>query len=103
MRRALAALVVALCACSATAGSATVPRRSLVLVDEARGRVVGTLALGVEPMRVSYGGGAFWVVAPKARTIIRVDPKTRSVQRRRLGEEPYNAATGEGVLWVPDH
>jgi hypothetical protein len=43
------------------------------------------------------------VVAPAARSVFRVEPRTGSVRRIRLGEEPYDAAAGVGALFVPDH
>jgi hypothetical protein len=86
-----------------TAGGAPSATRSLILVDAAQSRIVASVPLRAEPMRVSYGDGAFWIVAPHTRTVIRVDSRGRLVQRRTLGEEPYDAATGAGRLWVPDH
>jgi streptogramin lyase len=104
VRAALVAAVAFAALVLAVGAAGTAPAtRSLVLVDAAKNRVVASLPLHAEPMRVSYGDGAFWVVAPHSRTVIRVDPRRRSVQRRTLGEEPYDAATGAGRLWVPDH
>ena len=67
------------------------------------GRVVATLPLHAEPMRVSFGDGAFWVVAPHENVVIRVDPKRRLLERHTIPEEPYDAAFGAGTVWVPRH
>jgi streptogramin lyase len=76
---------------------------SLVLVNAARNAIVARIPLGAEPLRVSFGQGMFWVVAPEARTVFEVDPRTRKVRKIKLGQEPFDAATGGGALWVADH
>jgi streptogramin lyase len=76
---------------------------SLVLVNSERNAVVARIPLGAEPLRVSFGDGKFWVVAPEARTVFSVDPRTRKVRAIKLGQEPFDAATGGGALWVADH
>lgn len=76
---------------------------SLVLVNPARNAVVARIPLGAEPLRVSFGDGKFWVVAPDARTVFSVSPRTRKVRSIKLGQEPFDAATGGGALWVADH
>lgn len=84
-------------------GSPQTRPNSLVLVNVARNAIVARVPLGAEPLRVSFGDGAFWVVAPDARTVFRVDPRTRKVRKIKLGLEPFDAATGGGALWVADH
>jgi streptogramin lyase len=54
-------------------------------------------------MRISYGDGAFWVVAPHDDIVIRVDPSARTVERHVIPEEPYDAAVGAGTVWIPRH
>jgi DNA-binding beta-propeller fold protein YncE len=76
---------------------------SLVLVNAARNAVVARIPLGAEPLRVSFGEGKFWVVAPDARTVFSVSPRTHKVRSIKLGQEPFDAATGGGALWVADH
>ena len=83
---------------------ATAPApNSFVLVNAARNAVVAHVHLGVEPLRVSFGEGRFWVVAPGARTVFSIDPRTRRVRSLKVGREPFDAATGGGALWVADH
>jgi DNA-binding beta-propeller fold protein YncE len=84
-------------------GSSHARPNSLVLVNATRNAIVARIPLGAEPLRVSFGDGKFWVVAPKARTVFGVDPRTRKVRSIKLGEEPFDAATGGGALWVADH
>jgi streptogramin lyase len=102
---AAAAVVGVIAATVALAAGNADPRpNSFVLVNTARNAIVARIHLGAEPpLRVSFGEGAFWVVAPQARTVFRIDPRTRKVRSIRLGKEPFDAATGGGALWVPDH
>src|SRR5919198_2467206 len=76
---------------------------SFVLVNADRNAIVARIHLGVEPLRVSFGEGRFWVVAPEARTVFSINPRTRKVRSMKLGKEPFDAATGGGALWVADH
>jgi DNA-binding beta-propeller fold protein YncE len=76
---------------------------SLVLVNAQKNAVVARIPLGAEPLRVSFGDRKFWVVAPDARTVFSVNPRTRKVRSIKLGEQPFDAATGGGALWVADH
>ena len=85
------------------AGAATAHRNLLVLVDARSGHVVSSFRLGAEPLRVSYGARAFWVVAPGARTIVRIDPRDPDLQRRKVGVEPFDVAARGGALWIADH
>lgn len=87
-----------------TASASTVTRsNSLVLVNAEHNAIVARIPLGAEPLRVSFGQGKFWVVAPEARTVFSVDPRTRKVRAIKLGQEPFDAASGGGALWVADH
>jgi DNA-binding beta-propeller fold protein YncE len=85
------------------AAAAGVPHDALVLVDALTGMVAAVVPLRAEPLRVSYGGGAFWAVAPEGRAIVRVEPRRRDVSRTRVGVEPYDAAAGGGAVFVADH
>jgi sugar lactone lactonase YvrE len=76
---------------------------SFILVNAERNAIVARIHLGVEPLRVSFGDRMFWVVAPEARTVFSIDPRTRKVRSIKLGKEPFDAATGGGALWVADH
>jgi len=76
---------------------------SFVLVNAAKNAIVARIPLGVEPLQVSFGEGMFWIVAPEARTVFGIDPRTHKVRSIKLGKEPFDAATGGGALWVPDH
>jgi streptogramin lyase len=78
-------------------------RDSLVLLDLDEGRPLGDVALGVEPSRLAYGEGAFWVAAPEDGLVMRVDEQARTATRFIVGEEPYDVAVGGGAVWVPDH
>ena len=98
MKAALAVLVLAVAAFGGTPS-----RGGLVFVDPATNAVSARISSGGEPLRVTFGAGAFWVVAPEAGAVIRVDARTNAVKRIRLGEEPFDAATGDGALFVPDH
>jgi streptogramin lyase len=76
---------------------------TLVLVNAAKNAIVARIPLGVEPLRISFGRKRFWIVAPDARTVLSVDPRTHRIASMKLGKEPFDAAIGGGALWVPDH
>jgi streptogramin lyase len=75
---------------------------SLVLIDPEENRVVDAVPLGGRPTRLAYGEGAFWVVAPEVRQVVRVDEEG-GTSRFDVGAEPYDVAVGAGGVWVPDH
>ena len=107
----LAALALAACALATACGGGGSSRaepvkirgNSLVLIDEASAKVVADVPVGRNPARIAYGQGAFWVLSPDARTVVRVDADTKTATRFHLGAEPYDVAIGAGALWVPDH
>jgi hypothetical protein len=76
---------------------------SLILVNATKNAIVAHIPLGVEPLRVSFGGRRFWIVSPDSRSVLSVDPRTHRVASMKLGKEPFDAAIGAGALWVPDH
>jgi streptogramin lyase len=98
----LALLAAGLLAAGGAAASGSA-RGTLVLVDPSRNAIVGRIPLAAEPLRVSYAAGAFWVVAPAARSVFRVDPRRRSAVRWKVGAEPYDAAGSRDAVWVADH
>jgi DNA-binding beta-propeller fold protein YncE len=83
--------------------SRSVPSNSVALVDAARDAVVAHVRVAYHPTRIAYGAGAFWVLSPEARTVTRVDPRTRDAKRFRIGELPWDVAVGGGSLWIADH
>jgi streptogramin lyase len=101
--RRLLALACILLAGSAPAAAPAPHGDAVLLVDEATGAIAASVPLEGEPLRVSYGAGAFWVVAPRAGTVYRVEPHTRVLRRLGLGEHPFDAVVAGGALWVPDH
>ena len=104
---AAAALVVVACGGNKTQRHEVVrvhaTTNSLVLVDPAAERVVADVRLGGVPRRVAFGDGAFWVAAPDAGLVVRVDARTHAARRFRVGEDPFDVALGGGAVWVPDH
>jgi streptogramin lyase len=99
----IAAAAIVGCTAVADAQTSLTRPNSLVLVNAERNAIVARIPLRAEPLRVSFGEGMFWVVAPEARTVFGVDPRTRKVRKIKLGQEPFDAATGGGALWVADH
>jgi streptogramin lyase len=81
----------------------TVASNSLVLIDPDDNRIVASVRLRGQPTRLAYRDGAFWVTAPEAGVVARVDEDTFAVHRFRVGQEPYDVALGDGAAWVPDH
>jgi streptogramin lyase len=102
MARLVAAVVAFGLAVGPGAGAAR-SHGALILVDPSTDATVATVQLSGEPLRVTYGAGAFWVVAPAAARVFRVDARTRAVEPFRVGREPFGAAVGGRALWIADH
>jgi YVTN family beta-propeller protein len=87
-----------------------VPRRSVAVIDPAAGRLVAAiplepqpLATPVQPTDVAVGYGSVWVSDAGEQTIIRIDPKTRTVvQTIGVGADVQALAVGFGSVWVAD-
>jgi hypothetical protein len=100
---ALAVLTPSAAGRDANADRPRIKRDSLVVVNAATGVPVVTVSLGAEPLRVAYGARTFWAVAPRGRSVVEIDPRTRVVRRWKIGEEPFDVAIGGGAAWIPDH
>lgn len=69
------------------------------------GRIVATIPLEGEPVRVAVGNGSVWVVTRDGSDggmLVRVDPASNSIvgQPEPVGFEPANISVGEGGVWV---
>ena len=60
------------------------------------------MAVGIRPGPVDFGGGAVWVANLDDSTLMRINPKTREVERTIPMQQvfPSDIAAGEGGVWV---
>jgi YVTN family beta-propeller protein len=82
-------------------GSANVAPNSVAIIDPESSRVVGSVSnVGGRPAAIAVGEGAVWVANYDERTLARIDPPTRDVQRTSLELTPTGVAVATGSVWV---
>jgi len=82
-------------------GSANVAPNSVAIIDPASNEVVSSVSnVGGRPWAIAVGEGAVWVANYDERTLARIDPSTRDVQRTSLELTPTGVAVGTGSIWV---
>jgi YVTN family beta-propeller protein len=95
-----AALALALGRGGPVAGAVATPN-SVAVIDPASNRVVGVIAVGARPGPVAFGAGSLWVANRDDRTIARVAPAGRTIERTiALREEPTGIAAEGRSVWV---
>jgi YVTN family beta-propeller protein len=76
-------------------------RYSLVRINAASRRVVGTIGLSGRPSAVLFAEGSVWVADTDADAIIRIDPASGMVTSTiEVGNQPIDLAFGDGTVWV---
>jgi len=82
-------------------GSANVSPNSVAIIDPASNDVVDVVSnVGGRPWAITYGEGAVWVANYDERSLARIDPSTRLVQRTPLELTPTGLAVGAGSVWI---
>jgi YVTN family beta-propeller protein len=83
-------------------GSARVAPNSVAVISPESNRVVGSIPnVGARPSPIAVGAGALWVGNLDDRTLARVDPGSRAIERViSLGTTPTGIAVGSGAVWV---
>ena len=76
------------------------PADSVVVLDQATGRVEAAVGVGHTPTAVTVGAGAVWVLNADDRTISRIDATTRRVSTFATDATPTDVAAGPDALWV---
>lgn len=62
---------------------------------------VESVPVGGDPVDIAFGAGGVWVTNCGNRTVDRIDPLTRTVQKTiHLPDYPTRLAIGEGAVWV---
>jgi streptogramin lyase len=85
-----------------------VPANAVGVVDEATGKVAGSVAVGSSPGLVAYEGTPgtrqVWVANTDDQTLTRIDATTRTPRGPviSLGTTPAGLAVGFGSVWVLD-
>jgi YVTN family beta-propeller protein len=79
----------------------TVPPNSVGIIDPSTNKVVGYVSVGNEPDSVAAGEGAMWVANLGDRTLSRVNPTQRTLDRTiSLNATPTGVAVGAGAVFV---
>ena len=101
----LAAAVAALALVVLRSGSTDVrvPPNNLGVIDARSNRIVAAVPVGETPTAVTAGAGAIWVANVSERTVVRIDPATRTVAKRiGTGAADVALASGGGSVWALD-
>ena len=97
---AMAALAVELTAGGGGGGREVTPN-SVVAIDSQTGRVNAVVHTGGTPGAVSVGEGAVWVLNADDKTISKIDPREKTLERTfGVGGTPTDLAVGAGGVWV---
>jgi DNA-binding SARP family transcriptional activator/ABC-type branched-subunit amino acid transport system substrate-binding protein/DNA-binding beta-propeller fold protein YncE len=100
------ALVVGAAAAAAVveltgAASRVVSGNTVVAIGTSSGRTRSYTDVGTTPGSIAVGDGAVWVLNGDDRTISRIDPRTRRVEKTfATGTTPTELAVGDGALWI---
>jgi virginiamycin B lyase len=64
--------------------------------------ITAKIRIGGDPDWLAIGFGSVWVSVPKNNEIVRINPKTNSIEARiKVGEEPcYGIGVGKTHVWV---
>ena len=72
----------------------------LVAIDPATNRISRRFPVGDTPTVVAVGAGGAWTINADARTISRVDLRTKAVETRSPGANPLDIAAGRDASWL---
>jgi YVTN family beta-propeller protein len=99
---AAAAAVAALFLTGSEQAPVTVPPDSVAVIDPSSNRVDEAIPVGGQPSAIAAGAGAVWVANVEDRTLTRLHPQTRAVERTITleGGTPTGVAAGSTGVWV---
>jgi DNA-binding SARP family transcriptional activator/DNA-binding beta-propeller fold protein YncE len=69
-------------------------------IDLARGKVAGSIPVGLDPLVCAFGFGALWVANSDNATVSVVRPGVPKPETIAVGARPFGIAAGEGGVWV---
>ena len=75
---------------------------SAAVIDTNSNRLVSDVSLGTGPTKIAVGEGAVWATSEQERSVLRIDPASKSVQRIPVEGDPSGIAVGAGAVWVAD-
>ena len=98
-------VVVAIVAFTGGSSSVKLGPTSLAVIDPKSNKVVGAIDLGFKSSLIAAGEGSVWVIDPQGSTLVKIDPRTRTIVSRigisvGAGAIPFGLAAGEGAVWV---
>ena len=115
-RRPAAALVIVAAAALVVAAAITVPvveltgadragltsaaPNSAAVIDAKSNRLVSDLPVGAAPTSIAVGEGTVWATSEQERSVLRIDPGSKTVQRIAVNGDPSGIAVGADAVWV---
>ena len=83
-------------------GLSGVQANNLGIIDPGSNEIVAEVPVGVRPGPVAVGAGSVWVGNMDDRTLTRIDPATRDVERTipLENQTPTGVAVGPDTVWV---
>jgi DNA-binding beta-propeller fold protein YncE len=99
---AAAAILAGVLLSRGSGGISSVAPNSVGVIDPQTNKLVGQVAVGVDPKAIVAGHGAMWVANVADQTISRIDPEDTSARARTIpvGDYPSDLALGGTALWV---
>ncbi len=88
-----------------SSGLSKIGPTSMGVIDPKTNKLVSEIPLGFKSSMIAAGGGYVWVVDPKGSTLLKIDPRTRTVVSRigiavGAGTVPFGIAVGRGSVWL---
>jgi DNA-binding SARP family transcriptional activator/streptogramin lyase len=97
-----AAIAGTLAAIRGSSGFSPIGPTSLGVIDPRTNKLVDEIPLGFKSSLIAAGEGHVWVVDPGGSTLVRIDPRTRDVDRFGVQAEgvPIGLTVGHGAVWL---
>jgi YVTN family beta-propeller protein len=75
---------------------------SAAVIDAKSNRLVSDVLVGAAPTSIAAGESAVWATSERERSVLRIDPGSKSVQRIPVNGDPSGIAVGARAVWVTD-
>jgi ABC-type transport system substrate-binding protein/DNA-binding SARP family transcriptional activator/DNA-binding beta-propeller fold protein YncE len=96
------AAIVAVASAFALPGSRTLAAssNSVGVIDTAAGALTAVVQTGGQPGGIAGGEGAVWETDTANGQLLKINPRTRAVERIAVGRGPRGVVVGGGEVWV---
>jgi YVTN family beta-propeller protein len=81
-------------------GFTSAAANSAAVIDTNSNQLVSDVPFGTAPTRITVGEGAVWATSEQERSVLRIDPRSKSAQNIPVGGDPSGIAVGAGAVWV---